>query len=142
MLTSARNQFTGKVAAIHPGVVNDEIDIALPGGNKITAVITQRSTANLGLAVGGEALAIIKAPWVVLANPEAGIKLSTRNRLEGRVSALRPGAVNTEVEIRLNGGDALVAIVTKESADSLDLAVGKAIVAFFKASHVIVGVHA
>lgn len=79
MLTSARNQFAGKVAAIHPGVVNDEIDIALPGGDMITAVITQRSTANLGLTVGGEALAIIKAPWVVLANPEAGIKLSTRN---------------------------------------------------------------
>ncbi|WP_218673501.1 TOBE domain-containing protein [Chromobacterium haemolyticum] len=56
------------------------------------------------------------------------------------MSALRPGAINTEVEIRLNGGDALVAMVTKESADGLDLAVGKAIVAFFKASHVIVGV--
>lgn len=140
MLTSARNQFAGKVAAIHPGAVNDEIDIALPGGDVITAVITQRSTANLGLAVGGDALAIIKAPWVILANPEAGIRLSTRNRLEGRVSALRQGAVNTEVEIRLNGGDALVAIVTKESADGLELAVGKAIVAFFKASHVIVGV--
>ena len=47
---------------------------------------------------------------------------------------MRPGAVNAEVEIKLNGGDTLVAIVTQESADDLDLAAGKAIVAFFKAS--------
>ena len=142
MLTSARNQFTGTVKAIESGAVNDEIDIALPGGDVITAVITRRSTANLGLSVGSAAVAIIKAPWIILANPESGVRLSTRNHLQGKVSAIRQGAVNTEVEIDLQGGDRLVAIVTQESAVGLGLAVGKAVDAFFKAAHVIVGVKA
>ncbi|MFC3530816.1 molybdopterin-binding protein [Vogesella facilis] len=140
MLTSARNQFAGKVSAIKPGAINDEIDLTLPGGDVITAVITQQSTVNLELQVGSDALAIIKAPWVILANPDSGIKLSTRNRLEGSVTAIQQGAVNAEVEIKLNGGDKLVAIVTLDSAAGLGLAVGKPVVAFFKASHVIVGV--
>ncbi|SCK30131.1 molybdopterin-binding protein [Vogesella sp. LIG4] len=142
MLTSARNQFAGKVSAIKQGAINDEVDITLPGGDIITAVITRQSTENLALKVGCDALAIIKAPWVILAKPDSGIKLSTRNRLEGTVSAVRPGAVNTEVEISLNGGDKLVAIITQESADGLGLAAGKPVSAFFKASHVIVGVKA
>ena len=142
MLTSARNQFAGKIAAIRAGAVNDEIELALPGGDVITAIITSQSTASLGLKVGGEAFAIVKAPWVILADPDSGIRLSTRNRLEGAVSSVTKGAVNAEVEILLQGGDKLVAIVTLESAKALGLAAGKTISAFFKASHVIVGVKA
>lgn len=142
MLTSARNQFTGNVTAIHAGAVNDEIEIALKGGEHIVAVITRASTQSLGLKVGSEALALVKAPWVILAAPNAGIKLSTRNRLEGSVKAIKVGAVNTEVEITLKGGEALVAIITEGSVEALGLAVGKPVLAFIKASHVIVGVKA
>lgn len=142
MLTSARNEFAGKVAAINEGAVNDEIEITLTGGDRIVAVITRTSTASLGLKVGADALALVKAPWVILSVPDNGIKLSTRNRLEGTVKSVKPGAVNTEVEVNLKGGQTLAAIVTQESAQSLDLAVGKPVLAFFKASHVIVGVKA
>ncbi|RXZ43615.1 TOBE domain-containing protein [Crenobacter cavernae] len=140
MLTSARNQFVGQITAIREGAVNDEIDIALAGGDQLVAVITRESTRSLGLATGGEAIALVKAPWVILANPSSGVKLSTRNRLEGTVSAINHGAVNTEVHIALKGGDALTAIVTQESARELGLVEGGPVVAFFKASHVIVGV--
>ncbi|RFB65646.1 MULTISPECIES: TOBE domain-containing protein [unclassified Herbaspirillum] len=142
MLTSARNEFAGKVAAINEGAVNDEIEITLTGGDRIVAVITRTSTASLGLKVGADALALVKAPWVILSVPDNGIKLSTRNRLEGTVKTVKPGAVNTEVEVSLKGGQTLAAIVTQESAQSLGLAVGKPVLAFFKASHVIVGVKA
>jgi molybdate transport system regulatory protein len=142
MLTSARNEFAGKVAAINEGAVNDEIEITLTGGDRIVAVITRTSTASLGLKVGADALALVKAPWVILSVPDNGIKLSTRNRLEGSVKSVKPGAVNTEVEVSLKGGQTLAAIVTQESAQSLGLAVGKPVLAFFKASHVIVGVKA
>lgn len=142
MLTSARNEFAGKVAAINEGAVNDEIEITLTGGDRIVAVITRTSTASLGLKVGADALALVKAPWVILSVPDNGIKLSTRNRLEGTVKSVKPGAVNTEVEVSLKGGQTLAAIVTQESAQSLGLAVGKPVLAFFKASHVIVGVKA
>jgi molybdate transport system regulatory protein len=142
MLTSARNEFAGKVAAINEGAVNDEIEITLTGGDRIVAVITRTSTASLDLKVGADALALVKAPWVILSVPDNGIKLSTRNRLEGTIKTVKPGAVNTEVEVSLKGGQTLTAIVTQESAQSLGLAVGKPVLAFFKASHVIVGVKA
>lgn len=142
MLTSARNQFTGQVTAIREGAINDEVEITLAGGERLVAVITRESTQSLGLSVGKEALALVKAPWVILSTPDAGIKLSTRNRLEGTVKAVRNGAVNTEVEVALKGGDKLTAIVTQDSAEALGLVAGRPVVAFFKASHVIVGVKA
>ncbi|NUU01446.1 TOBE domain-containing protein [Herbaspirillum robiniae] len=142
MLTSARNEFSGKVSQIRPGAVNDEIELTLAGGDRIVAVITQESTKSLGLAIGSDAIALVKAPWVILSSPNAGVKLSTRNRLEGSVKAIKPGAVNTEVEVALKGGETLAAIITQESANSMGLAEGKPVVAFFKASHVIVGVKA
>lgn len=142
MLTSARNEFSGKVSQIRPGAVNDEIEITLAGGDRIVAVITQESTRSLGLKVGGDAIALVKAPWVILSSPNAGVRLSTRNRLEGSVKAIKPGAVNAEVEVALKGGETLAAIITQESANSMGLAEGKPVVAFFKASHVIVGVRA
>lgn len=142
MLTSARNEFAGKVTAIHKGAVNDEVEITLSGGDRIVAVITQESTQYLELKIGSDALALVKAPWVILSTPDAGIKFSTRNRLQGTVKEVKTGVVNTEVDVTLAGGQTLAAIITQESALALGLAAGKPVVAIFKASHVIVGVKA
>ena len=124
MKTSARNQFAGKVAELHRGAVNDEIEIEISGGQRIVAVVTHDSTQNLGLAPGVDAFALVKASSVLLAVDLAGTKLSTRNRLEGTVSRIEPGAVNTEVVIDLPGGGTIASIITKESATSLGLSVG------------------
>jgi len=142
MLTSARNQFSGKVTALNEGAVNDEVEITMNGGDKLVAIITHASTVSLGLKPGCDAVALVKAPWVILAPPDSGLKLSTRNSLQGTVQAVRSGAVNMEVDVTLNGGETLVAIITEVSAESLGLAIGKPIVAHIKASHVIVGVKA
>lgn len=139
MKTSARNQFVGKVVAVHAGAVNDEVEIEISGGQRIIAVVTRESTQNLGLAPGREAFALVKASSVVLAVDLAHTKLSTRNRLEGTVSRLEPGAVNSEVVVDLPAGGTIAAIVTKHSAEALGLAVGKPVTALFKASSVIVG---
>jgi molybdopterin-binding protein len=56
------------------------------------------------------------------------------------VKSITPGAVNTEVVIELPGGIEIVSIITKRSAESLGLAVGKAVYAVVKASNVMVGV--
>ena len=140
MLTSARNQFRGKVIAIKTGAVNDEVAIKLPGGTELTAVITCTSTKNLGLAPGKDVLALIKAPWVILATNLEGIKLSARNQLKGTVTEVKPGAVNTEVIVKLAGGEELAAIITNESSETLQLAAGKPVTAIVKASHMILGV--
>lgn len=139
MKTSARNQFVGKVAAVHAGAVNDEIEIEVSGGQRIVAVVTRESTQNLGLAPGREAFALVKASSVLLAIDVAGAKLSTRNRLEGKVSRLEPGSVNAEVVVALPAGGTIAAIVTKESAEALGLKIGTPVTALFKASSVIVG---
>lgn len=65
---------------------------------------------------------------------------SARNRFRGRVTAIHGGAGNDEVEIKLPGGDTLAAIMICESVESPGLPAGSPVVAFFKASHVIVGV--
>ena len=49
------------------------------------------------------------------------MQLSARNTLKGKVVKLTPGAVNTEVQLELPGGDVLVYIITKESAEKIGI---------------------
>ncbi|HYC42312.1 MAG TPA: TOBE domain-containing protein [Noviherbaspirillum sp.] len=138
MKTSARNQFYGKVAEIRSGAVNDEIAVELQGGDHIVAVITQESTRHLDLHPGSDVVALIKAPWVMVATEN--IRMSAQNRLSGTVVKLQHGAVNAEVIIQLAGGTTVCAIISNDSADELELAEGKPAAAIFNASHVILGV--
>ncbi len=142
MLTSARNQLNGKITAIQQGAVNDEIEIGLADGQKVVAIVTHSSTESLGLQVGGEAFALVKASWIILLTDTAGVKLSARNRLDGTVAKVVTGAVNSEVILTLKDGSEIAAIVTNESVAKLGLAAGKSASAAFKASSVIVGVKA
>ena len=64
---SARNILTGTIGSILPGAVNDEVTIDLPGGSTVTSIITSSSVKRLGLVVGKEISAIIKASDVLLA---------------------------------------------------------------------------
>lgn len=142
MFTSARNQLNGKVTAVQRGAVNDEVEITLPGGQQIVAVVTHSSTEALGLKVGVEAFALIKASWIVLVTDASGVRLSARNQLSGTVEKVTPGAVNAEVILKLADGHEVAAIVTSESVTNLALAAGQKVSAIFKASSVIVGVKA
>lgn len=140
MLTSARNQFKGTVAAVKSGPVNAEVDIDLGGGDKLVAVITHDSVVNLGLKAGSEVYALVKASWVILAPEEGEMRFSTRNRLCGAVAKVTAGPVNSEVILDLDGGSQLAAIVTNESVAGLGLKEGLRTCALFKASSVILGV--
>ena len=68
------------------------------------------------------------------------MKLSARNVIKGTVKELIPGAVNSEVIIATDGGETIVSIITKESAESLKLKVGSPVYAVIKASSVMVAV--
>lgn len=141
LITSARNHFAGTVTRVTRGAVNDEVELQLPGGDRIVATITRESTQTLGLKKGAEAVALIKASWILLAAGDAqAMKLSARNQLRGTVQALTPGAVNTEVVLALRGGQSVVAIVTHASVKALGLKPGAPTTAIFKASSVILGV--
>lgn len=66
------------------------------------------------------------------------MKISARNVLQGVVKSITHGAVNSEVVIELPGGAEIVSIITKSSAESLGLAVGKEVYAVIKASNVMI----
>jgi molybdopterin-binding protein len=68
------------------------------------------------------------------------MKLSARNILKGKVKEITHGAVNSEVVIELPGGQEVVSIITKHSAESLGLVKGKEVYAVIKASSVMVAV--
>lgn len=138
--TSARNQFFGKVVAIKQAQVNVEVSLQLTSGEQMHAVVTHDGLNELGLEVGSEAWALVKASWVILASPEAATGLSARNKLSGEVIRVHQGVVNAEVSLRCVGGNIISATVTNESVNELQISAGKMMVAAFKASSVILGV--
>jgi molybdate transport system regulatory protein len=138
MRTSARNSFAGRVTGLRRGAVNDEVELALAGGQSLVAIVTHQSSELLGLAIGAPVFALVQASSVIVAT-EPG-RLSARNRLSGHVERIVPGAVNAEVVIGLAGGGSIAAMLTSDSVHELALAPGAACWAIFKASSVIVGV--
>jgi molybdopterin-binding protein len=67
------------------------------------------------------------------------MKISARNVFKGTVKKLSHGAVNSEVVIQVADGVEVVSIITKHSAETLGLAVGKEVYAVIKASDVMIG---
>ena len=65
------------------------------------------------------------------------MKTSARNQFVARVKAIRCGAVNDEIILAMQGGAELVAIITRESTESLGLQAGSTAVALIKASSVL-----
>ena len=138
--TSARNQFRGRIKAVRRGAVNADVTLDLGDGLEICANITNDAVDDLGLKRGREAFALIKASFVLLA-PDAGIRISARNRLPGAVKSIVTGAVNCEVRLQLAGDRTLVAIVTRDGLAELELQEGSACCGVIKASHVLVAVN-
>ena len=66
------------------------------------------------------------------------MRLSARNQLPGRVTAVRLGAVMAEVTIDI-GGHTLVAAITRPSAEELGLREGDTVTALIKATEILVG---
>lgn len=140
MKASTRNHFEGTVTDLQQGAVNDEVEITTDGGLKIVAVVTRTSSQSLGLAKGKKAVALVKAPSVVVVADAGNARFSARNALAGTVASVHSGAVNNEVVVDVAGGGQVVAIVTQGSAERLQLAAGQAVTVLFKAPSVIVAV--
>ncbi|MCX7098051.1 MAG: TOBE domain-containing protein [Methylococcales bacterium] len=140
MKTSARNQFKGIVSDVLIGAVNAEVHITLTGGANLVASITKDSLESLAIKVGVEVIALVKAPQIIIVSDFGGYRVSARNQLEGTITYIKPGAVNTEVDIELNGGEQVAATVTNDSVETLGLRKGQTVTAIFKAGAVILAV--
>ena len=66
MKLSARNQFKGKVVDIHEGAENGTVKIDIGGSNVMSATISMNAIRELGLEVGKEAYAVVKATSVMV----------------------------------------------------------------------------
>jgi molybdate transport system regulatory protein len=66
------------------------------------------------------------------------MRISARNQLGGRVVSVDHGAVMSTVVIQLEGGQEVVAAITKDSAEGLALAQGDVVLAVIKSTDVMV----
>jgi len=68
------------------------------------------------------------------------MKLSARNVLKGKVAKVTHGAVNSEVVLELTPDIQVVAIITRQSAETLGIVEGGEAYAVIKASNVMIAV--
>ena len=65
------------------------------------------------------------------------MKSSARNQFSGPIVALRSGEVEHEVRLALDSHTEIVAVITRASAESLGLAIGKEVFALVKSASVL-----
>lgn len=140
MKASTRNQFYGKITAINNGDLDVEVSISLKGGETIAAALDEQSVNALGLNIGCNVVVLIKAPDVIVVTDFGGYRLTARNQLQGIVSRVQVGAVNSEVVIELPGGDSIASAITKQSGATLQLRPGMPATAVFKSNAVMLSV--
>ncbi|WP_374491305.1 TOBE domain-containing protein [Zoogloea sp.] len=66
------------------------------------------------------------------------MRSSARNQFVGTVSGLREGEVSFEVRLRLDDSTEIVAVITRASAENLELRMGREVHAFVKAPSVLI----
>jgi molybdate transport system regulatory protein len=141
MNVSARNIFHGTVTSIANDAVNAEVVLTLKDGVKLESVVTNGSINNLELAVGMDAYAIVKANSVIVGTDLHDNKISSQNILCGTVARFIEGPITTEVDVDIDGGTIISAVITNVSLSRLDLKQGDHACTLFKASSVILGVN-
>ncbi len=66
------------------------------------------------------------------------MKISARNVFKGKVKKIQHGAVNSVITVELPSGVEIVSVITKTSAENLELIDGKEVSAVIKASSVMI----
>ena len=138
MKISARNQLKGVVKSVTEGAVNGTPSIEIADGKQISATISMSSIKELGLAEGKEAYAIIKSTEVMIA--DGAQKISARNQLNGKVTAVEPGVVNGIVKVEIAPGVVVSSTISMNAIKELGVEAGKEVTAVAKATSVMVGI--
>lgn len=68
------------------------------------------------------------------------MKLSTRNQLAGRVTAITAGEAMAVVKVELAAGQFITSSITREAVEDLGLSVGREVVVLIKSTEVALGV--
>jgi len=67
------------------------------------------------------------------------MKISARNQLKGKVENVEIGAVMSSIKIKIDEPGMITALITKESAENLELKEGDTVSAIIKATEIMVG---
>ncbi|XPV69773.1 MAG: TOBE domain-containing protein [Halarcobacter sp.] len=134
MKTSARNELTGKITELKSGAVMAEVKVEVASNVLVSATITNESKELLGLEVGSEVSALIKAPAIIISKVK--LKASARNIIEGSITEIKKGQVSSEVKLSV-GDNQICAVVTNDAVEDLQLNISDTVFAIFKASSVI-----
>lgn len=135
LATSARNQFSGTISELIPGAVNAEVRIDIGTEQLLVSIITQDSAERLGLSVGENVVAVVKASSIILA--DGPVASSARNQITGKVERITEGAVNTDITMSIGAHRAMCAIITNASRHALSITEGQRLTALFKAPSVL-----
>lgn len=138
MHISARNQLFGKIGDIKTSHVSAELSIVLKSGVVLVSTITHSAVEELGLEVGDEVVAIIKASSVMITTV-LDLETSARNKLVGTITHIKRGDVNSQVSIDVGDNDVVVATITTGSVETLGLELGSKVCALIKSSNIIIG---
>lgn len=136
--TSARNQLLGKIVAIKEGKVNAEVILQISQDLQIVSIITLQSLKEMGLALGMQVYALVKASWIVIFTQKPS-ENSLQNCMCGEIKAISDGAVNCGITIQ-SGEIEFGAVITEDSKNNLALEVGQKVWFGFKANDVILGI--
>lgn len=98
---SARNQMAGKVSAIEDDGVIADIEISVAPKLKLTSQITRNSIDRLGLELGGEVYAIVKASIIDLCPADEAPANSKLNCLPATIRECHSGAHGRELELAI-----------------------------------------
>jgi molybdate transport system regulatory protein len=140
MKISARNQLKGTIVEVTKGAVNGIVKIDL-GQTVVTSDITNNAIDELGLEVGKEAYAVVKATSVMFAPGNERVPgISARNQIAGDIVEVTKGAVNGHIGIKIESGAVIKGSITNAAIDELGFEVGNRAVAIVKSTDVMVAV--
>jgi molybdate transport system regulatory protein len=135
------NTLDGVVTAIRPGIDANEVQLSLAQGLQIVIKVSHEVQNILKLQQGGRAFGLVRPTSIVLLEEPAASLPATFNQLVGSVRDVGQGDDDdVKVGLDLPNGQTLMARITTERAESLNLTAGAPATAVFKAGSVIIGV--
>ncbi len=140
--TSVRNQLFGCITDIRAGKVNAEVLVKLKGGEIITTTTDLSLLSELALNVGVDAVLLINSTDITLVVNGEDHQFSARNRLAAQVLSIQQNVMGVEVVLLLPSGETLIAGLTAQGLQNLELSIGMSIWAIFKSNVPHLGVKA
>ncbi|UFH58967.1 TOBE domain-containing protein [Sulfurovum mangrovi] len=137
MQISARNKIKATVVSMAEGIVNEKLILLTSRGAQLSSVITSESAKEMSMQEGDTVTVLFKASHVMLSSTKVD-GISARNQLAGTIDNVIKGIVNTEVTLLTDTGEAIVSIITNESAKELGVVPGNKAVAIIKSTDMMI----